>query len=327
MGRGGEGGAWVVVLAGGDGRRLAGVTETDDGEPVPKQFYRGLYGGESLFQRTLRRARRVTGRRHIVPTVVRAHRRWWVDELEPVPRANVVVQPYNRGTATAVLLALMHIQRHDPAARVVLMPSDHHLDAEELFEDALREAARTCDDERVLLLGISPDGAGDDYGWIVPAEPEAPGLLRVRRFVEKPGADEQRTLRGRGGLWSSFNVAGTLPGLMRLYERTVPWLLHTFRDQVRLGRMWQASSLTELYHVVPSIDFSRDVLQHVVDMLRVLRVPPCGWTDLGTPERLARCRKRLAQDEQRRPLVWPVLEPELAPPAPERLLDWQKGSP
>jgi mannose-1-phosphate guanylyltransferase len=49
----------------------------------------------------------------------------------------------------------------------------------------------------------------------------------------------------------------------------------------------------DLYHALPNIDFSRQVLQGAESMLRVLRVPACGWSDLGTPKRLAKTLQTL----------------------------------
>jgi hypothetical protein len=45
--------------------------------------------------------------------------------------------------------------------------------------------------------------------------------------------------------------------------------------------------LEELYDRLPTVDFSRDILQKQPAHLRVLPVPHCGWSDLGTPERVA----------------------------------------
>jgi len=39
---------------------------------------------------------------------------------------------------------------------------------------------------------------------------------------------------------------------------------------------------------------SRDVLERSTPFLSVVRVPPCGWSDLGTLERLQRFLPRLA---------------------------------
>jgi hypothetical protein len=47
--------------------------------------------------------------------------------------------------------------------------------------------------------------------------------------------------------------------------------------------------LPRFYEAIPSADLARDVMQRRAGQLRVLAVPPCGWTDLGTPERVATC--------------------------------------
>jgi hypothetical protein len=50
-----------------------------------------------------------------------------------------------------------------------------------------------------------------------------------------------------------------------------------------------------LYERLPSIDFSRAVLQSAGEELRVIAVPPCGWNDVGTPETLAICAARATE--------------------------------
>ncbi|MFY4731260.1 hypothetical protein, partial [Nitrospira sp. BLG_2] len=54
-------------------------------------------------------------------------------------------------------------------------------------------------------------------------------------------------------------------------------------------------------------DFSREILQGDGVALRVLCVPPCGWTDLGTPRRVIECLERIGQPEiaQRMPSTRP----------------------
>ena len=51
----GEDPLWAVVLAGGDGSRLSGLTRGPDGVVVPKQFC-SLDGGPSLLQSAIDRA-------------------------------------------------------------------------------------------------------------------------------------------------------------------------------------------------------------------------------------------------------------------------------
>ena len=53
------------------------------------------------------------------------------------------------------------------------------------------------------------------------------------------------------------------------------------------------SALTELYERLPATDFSRDVIEGAEQLLRVVRAPVCGWSDLGTPNRVAELLRRL----------------------------------
>src|SRR5712692_7678951 len=60
----------------------------------------------------------------------------------------------------------------------------------------------------VVLLGITPDSADGEYGWIEPGDPvmgSSPwDLCRVRQFWEKPFPRVAQALRARGCLWNSF---------------------------------------------------------------------------------------------------------------------------
>src|SRR5678815_2008034 len=58
---------------------------------------------------------------------------------------------------------------------------------------------------------------------------------------------------------------------------------------------WPA--LLSLYDRLPELDFSRDLLEGRADDLCVMRVPPCGWSDLGTPRRVGEIVQRFAGDE------------------------------
>ena len=83
---------WVVVLAGGSGTRLAGLTAGRDGRPVPKQFC-SLRGGPSLLVETLGRALALTSPDRVLVVVLAEHERWWRDPLRGLDAANVLVQP------------------------------------------------------------------------------------------------------------------------------------------------------------------------------------------------------------------------------------------
>lgn len=282
---------WAIVLAAGDGTRLGFLTD-EEGRPVPKQFWT-LRGARSLLGDALERARHIAGIERTVVVVAEKHRSLWRHELRDLPAANVVVQPRNCGTAAGVLLPLLTIVRRDPDACVVMLPSDHHIDDDAVLEGALRDAlaALRRDSESVVLLGVTPEGPETGYGWIVPMADRS-AATRVERFVEKPSLAVARELMTQGGLWNSFIMAFQARAMVDLYEERLPGLVARMsRAIVGDG----SATLERLYADLEVRDLSRDLMQGHERALSVLRVPSCGWTDLGTPERLVECLTELGR--------------------------------
>ncbi len=280
---------WIIVLAGGDGARLASLTSGHAGQIVPKQFC-SLRGGTTLLADALARASAITPAARILAVVTEKHRPYWSDEFDCLPPENVIVQPHNRGTALGALLPLLEILRRDPEARVALLPSDHHVRDEAVLRIALLLALQFADthSDTVCMLGLAPDSANTEYGWILPEAGEAT-LRRVERFVEKPGPEFANLLLQQGALWNSFLLAGTGRAFVSLYRRRLPALLSALSAALRAPPEERADELLAVYDGFAPADFSREIVQGSEAHLRVLEVPPCGWTDLGTPQRVSEC--------------------------------------
>jgi hypothetical protein len=93
----------------------------------------------------------------------------------------------------------------------------------------------------------------------------------------------------QGALWNSFLVVAEGRSIQTLYERRLPGLLEQFRSAFKVEGLERATRLRELYAGLEVRDFSHDVLEGSEEGLRLLVVPPCGWTDLGTPSRVKSC--------------------------------------
>jgi len=281
---------WAIVLAGGDGRRVRDLTSTRSGTTVPKQFC-SLDGGKLLVELAVDRAERLVSRERILVSVNDAHRRWWRHDLADLPPGNVLAQPSNRGTAPGLLHPLLELRHRDPNAAVVVLPADHWVADEVTLETAVRQALLdlAAHPGAVVLLGVRPEELECDYGWVVPGEPEpADGPCPVACFVEKPSSVEARRLRALGGVWNSFIFAAHVDRLVGFYEEALPSLVWSLR-MCRWDRGGPPSAtLEKVYRHLPSADFSRDVLERMPHALRVRVVPPCGWSDLGTPDRISR---------------------------------------
>jgi mannose-1-phosphate guanylyltransferase len=289
---------WAVVLAGGDGIRLREITTTAVGEVVPKQFC-SLQRETCLLEDAIKRAAAVTMPQHICSVVAEGHRRWWSSALKSLPAQNIFVQPNDRGTAHGILLALLQIERRAPNSVVVFLPADHYLTDETMMARSLRTAANLAADNRglVYLLGAEPDHPDQELGYIVPSEQRRDAAASVVRFAEKPTPERAREMIRKGALWNTFILAGSVRSLLNLFEGR---FAATIRDMRRALDPAQndvvgSVALELLYADLESHDFSRDVLERHEQMLQVLRVPSCGWTDLGTPRRVEETVRGLAQ--------------------------------
>src|SRR6516164_8839714 len=92
----------AIILAGGEGTRLAELTRRSDGVHVPKQFC-ALVGETSLLEQTRRRVSRSIPPERISFVLNREHKSFFSPLLADVSPPNLIVQPRNRGTAPATL--------------------------------------------------------------------------------------------------------------------------------------------------------------------------------------------------------------------------------
>ena len=252
-----------------------------------------------MLRDALTRAESLVPKDRIVTVVAARHRRWWEAELKEFPSENVVIQPENKGTAAGLLLPLMEILRRDADAEVLVLPSDHYVADETVLKMAFLAALPAAHEafQRVVLLGITPDQADTEYGWIVPMPRGKEFVCGVERFVEKPELGIAMRLFREGGLWNSFMFAASGHTLLYLFQEILPDLLSPFLPRLfDVSPRWNSVALAELYQKLPTYDFSRHLMEKASHHLGVLPVPPCGWSDLGTPERVRRCLAESSRD-------------------------------
>ena len=271
---------WTVVLAAGDGVRMRRLTEALYGRAIPKQ-YAAIQGNRSLLQATLSRASSFSDPEHTVVVVAEGYEDVARAQLQAFGAIEIVVQPQNCGTAPGVLLPIAHVLRRDPTATVVVTPSDHYFrDERPLTHTVERAEAVARGGGPIVLVGAAPEHAETQYGWIV-----AEGN-RVKRFIEKPSAEVAHRLFQTGALWNTFLMIGPAARFWELGRRRLPVQTALLEKYHRaIGKPGALSLLADIYEDMRSADFSRDILEKA-DCLHVARLPQCGWSDWGTPERV-----------------------------------------
>jgi mannose-1-phosphate guanylyltransferase len=303
---GSEGGdRWGVILAGGDGTRLRPLTKLIAGDDRPKQFC-PLLGRKTLLELTRLRVARALPAEQTLFVVTRKHERFYRQQLANVTPERLIVQPKNQGTAPAILYSLLRLSRMCPDAVVAFFPSDHYFSDDETFMNHVESAFEIAQarPDLVILLGITPEGPEEEYGWIEPASPiltkNPDALSRVRRFWEKPNHVLAGQLQERGCLWNSFVMVGRVSAFLGMIRRAAPDLYNAFAVVwTALGTPDEGAEIHSLYHQIPETNFSREILAASPDDLAVLPVGNVGWSDWGDPLRVLSTLARIGVHSER----------------------------
>jgi mannose-1-phosphate guanylyltransferase len=272
---------WALILAGGNGRRLAEVTGG-----VPKQFWR-VKGESTLLDRTLDRLAPLAPPERTVVVVDQAHEPY-VRSLDR-PIGHVLYQPQDRGTAVGVLLAILPILDLDSDAVVALSPADHAVADFRDFRNGLLSTVRLVRRRRsgIVLFGAEPQGFDESYGWIEPGRPSRPSWLReVTGFVEKPGPDKASALLAAGAVWNTMVLVAGATSLLDLFAARQPELTSALVEAWQSSAELRDTALADTYDRLQGLDFSRDVLTGAGGLTVFTWPASMGWSDLGTPDRL-----------------------------------------
>ncbi|MEE8143495.1 MAG: sugar phosphate nucleotidyltransferase, partial [Planctomycetota bacterium] len=153
----------ALIMAGGSGTRFWPRSR----RKVPKQFL-SLVGDLPLLAATVKR---VSG---ICPP-----ERTWIltrrDLLQDVqrilpqhPASRIITEPEGRDTAPCLVYGSARVERVDPEARLLVLPSDHVIPETELFLEAV---AGALDSLRVvdglLTFGVLPTYPSTGFGYIL----------------------------------------------------------------------------------------------------------------------------------------------------------------
>lgn len=270
----------ALILAGGTGTRFWPLSR----KSRPKQLL-ALEGDQTLLRATFERLQPLVPPAAVwvctTANLAEAVRR----ELPEVPPGQILLEPEGRNTAPAIGWSVRSMPEEARRGAVAVLPADHRVGDPAAFRDILGRAARRVEEEdRVMTLGVTPRWAETGYGYLELDEAGEPdGLRRVRRFVEKPDAENAARFVAAGNyLWNAgiFVFRGTT--LLALLERHEPELARGLEEIAASAT--SPERLAELYGRLPanSIDYA------VMEKLDAISTFPldCGWSDLGSWEAL-----------------------------------------
>ena len=280
-----------VVLCGGSGSRLWPRSRA----ALPKPFISMPDGGGSLLDRTYARVARAPTRPHAVMTVVSADHAFLCAESfaanGPDAPHWIVAEPVARDTAPATTMAAEIIRKRAGESAVLLvLPADHMIDDADGFWKSAARAMASAADGRFSLLGIAPERAATEYGYIQRGEDLGDGLFAARRFEEKPQRSRAEAFLQSGDYYWNAGVfcfaAGTLrAALPKLSVELLKPLTRATAGAEKSDEMF--SPPREACMEFPSISFDREVMERAANVT-VADAAGIGWSDVGSWRTLGR---------------------------------------
>ncbi len=203
-----------MILAGGRGTRFWPLSR----KKRAKQLL-ALDGKRTMIQQTVRRLLPLAPAKRLWIITNEDLRPAILKQLPKLEKSQVVAEPVGRNTAPAIGLAAFLLLRENPDAVIGMFPSDHVIADESRYREALRRGIEiAAAGANIVVLGIRPNRPETGYGYIEAGSTLTDGLLRVRRFTEKPDADKAAEFVAAGNyfwnsgmfLWSARTLADAL---------------------------------------------------------------------------------------------------------------------
>ncbi len=292
---------YPVILAGGRGTRFWPLSRRKRAKQMLP-----LDGSKSMIQQTIDR---------LLPLAPSDH--FWVitngelrvgisRQLPRLRSAQIIAEPVGRNTAPAIGLAAFILLRQDPDAVIGMFPSDHVIADKAEFERVLRRAiALAAADDNMVVMGIPPRRAETGYGYIEAGEKATGGVLRVRRFTEKPNQEKADEFVAAGNyfwnsgmfVWSACTLA---EALREHLSETAPYLEEI---AAAFGTRGFERAFQRLYPKCENISIDYAVLEprsakgeHHSNLYCI--PSEFGWNDLGSWAALYEYRAKGASDGQ-----------------------------
>lgn len=178
-----------VVLTGGVGSRLWPLSRKTN----PKQYLE-LFGGKSLFEMTVERNKTIADKVLIVGNINNHHLSRQVMEKFNISH-DYIIESTPRNTAAAIAFAAFQSQPDDI---LIITPSDHIIEGELSYKQALDQAIELASKDFLVTFGIKPTKPETGYGYI---EFEGENVLA---FHEKPNLETASYFLNKGNCyWNS----------------------------------------------------------------------------------------------------------------------------
>ena len=275
---------YCLIMAGGSGTRFWPRSRVEK----PKQ-YLSLFGDQSLIQESVQRFTKFIPEDSIYVVSAKSQQVVLESQTTNLPKENLIYEPVGKNTLPAIGLAALFIAEKDPDGILIVSPSDHLIQNDELFRQTIESAVKIAEEkDGIVTIGITPKHPATGYGYVQTAEEVQVGQAiksyAVNQFVEKPNLEVATAyLKSGGFFWNSGIFIFKVSVFLDSVQNHAPELYaDLMRIKEHIGTDSYEEALDRIYNEVKSISIDYGILEKASNVFLVQG--DFVWNDLGSWE-------------------------------------------
>lgn len=283
---------YCLIMAGGSGTRFWPRSRV----AKPKQ-YLSLFGDQSLIQESAQRFANFIPEDCIYVVSAKSQKEVLESQTTNLPKQNMIYEPVGKNTLPAIGLAALFIAEKDPEGILIVSPSDHLIQNDELFKQTIESAVLIADKkDGIVTIGITPKFPATGYGYVQTAGEIQIGQtiksFAVNQFVEKPNMEVATGyLKDGGFFWNSGIFIFKVSVFLESVQKYAPELYaDLMRIKEHIGIDTYEEAVDRIYNEVKSISIDYGILEKASNVFLVQG--DFVWNDLGSWEEVYKYDKK-----------------------------------
>lgn len=278
---------YCVIMAGGSGTRFWPMSRLSR----PKQFLDMADSGKTFIRQTYERFLKIVPQENILIVSSKRHEDIVKKEIPEISEENLLLEPYSRNTAPCVAYATYTLLKRNPNALMVVTPSDHIIENEEMFVDNISKAFEHVSKNDVLMtFGVIPTRPDTNFGYIQACggrgvyEKKEP--MPVKTFTEKPSQELAKVFIETGEFfWNSGIFIWKAEVIKEELEKHLPEITSPFRGwENAIGSKIENDFVARAFTDCQNISLDRALMEKTE---RAWIYPvEFWWAEIGTWETL-----------------------------------------
>lgn len=282
--------AYIVIMAGGTGTRLWPLSR----KATPKQF-QAFTSSQTMIEETFARVAEVVPVENIFVSTTVAYASLVLDQLPEISKERLILEPESRNTAPAIALVAATLHRHDPAAIVATIASDHAIENSDEFVATIKVALATAEQnqDKLVTVGINPTRPDTGLGYIKMGSEfsviAGKRVFEISTFKEKP---DHKTAEAYIANWEYLWNAGYFifsAATFAEWTKTFAPTLHDIMEKIIASKnagTLDDENLATLYAETESVPIEPLIVEKLAPDKRLVVPSALRWSDVGNWETL-----------------------------------------